>query len=226
MNHKNISPVVLADEKCCGHDLLWQGDLDSFEKLARYNVKLFRDAGVKTLVFSCAEGYYTWKYEYAKLFNDRADFDFEIYHISEYILKMDLLEGISFLNLGDVKVTYHDACRLGRLGGKLYDAPRELLKQLPGVDLIEMENIKDDANCCGISSYLSCNEFSRELRKRRIEEAVDTGADFLIVPCPKCLAHLNCYLNDPCLSKELKEIKNKIKIIDLSSFLGKRLSLI
>ncbi len=218
LNHKEISPVVLSNEKCCGHDSLWQGDMASFEKLARYNVKLFKDAGVKTVIFSCAEGYYTWKFEYPKLFKDSQEFDFEIYHITEYLLKEHVLEDLKFPIMEKIKVTYHDACRLGRMS-KVYDPPRDLLKKIPFIELIEMKSNKADALCCGVSSYISCNEYSRMIQADRIKEAIDTGADYLIVSCPKCLAHLNCYLN------ENKEQKSKLKIMDLTTFLGKLLFL-
>jgi len=219
LNHNHITPVVLAEEKCCGHDLLWQGDTESFEKLAKYNVELFKDAGVKTLIFSCAEGYYTWKWEYPKLYKKSKDFNFEIYHITEYILKEKLLDTITFPSLDTVKVTFHDPCRLGRLG-KIYDAPREVLNEIPFIDLLEMENSKKDAECCGVSAYISCSEESKKLQEKRINEAVETGAEYLLTSCPKCLAHLNCYLN------EHKELKNKIIIMDIVSFLGKLLFLI
>jgi len=218
LNQKDIKPVVLSDEKCCGHDSLWQGDIQSFEKLAKYNVKLFKDAGVKTIIFSCAEGYYTWKYEYKKLFKDSQEFDFEIYHITEYIQKAGLLEDLKFPIMEKIKVTYHDACRLGRMSN-VYDAPREILNKIPFVELVEMKSNKVDALCCGVSSYISCNEYSRMIQAERIQEAIDTGADYLIVSCPKCLAHLNCYLN------EKKEQKHKIKIMDLTTFIGKLLFL-
>ncbi len=216
LNQNNIVPVVLPEEKCCGHDIVWQGDMESFEKLAKYNVKLFKDAGVKTIVFSCPEGYYTWKDEYKKLFKKSEDFDFEIYHISEYILKENLLEDISFPNLGEVKVTYHDPCRLGRMSN-VYDAPREVLNKIPGIQLLEMENNRVDADCCGVSAYISCNQNSKLLQASRIKQAIETGADYLITTCPKCLTHFNCYLN------ENKELKNKIKVTDLLSFIGKML---
>jgi len=218
LNQKDIVPVVLSSEKCCGHDSLWQGDTNSFESLAKYNVKLFKDAGVKTIVFSCAEGYYTWKHEYPKLFKNPQEFDFEIYHITEYILKKDLLEDLKFPIMDKIKVTYHDACRLGRMSN-VYDAPREILEKIPFIEMVEMKSNKSDALCCGVSSYISCNEDSRMIQAERIKEAIDTGADYLIVSCPKCLAHLNCYLN------ENKEQKNKIKIMDLTTFLGKLLFL-
>ena len=216
LNQNDIVPVVLPEEKCCGHDIIWQGDMKSFKKLAMYNIKLFKDAGVKTIVFSCPEGYYTWKNEYKKLFKKSEDFDFEIYHISEYILKENLLEDISFPNLGDVKVTYHDPCRLGRMSN-VYDAPREVLNKIPGIILLEMENNRVDADCCGVSAYISCNQNSKLLQESRIKQAIETGADYLITTCPKCLTHFNCYLN------ENKELKNKIKVIDLLTFIGKML---
>ena len=219
LNQREIVPVVLPNEKCCGHDSLWIGDIDTFEKLARHNVKLFKDAGVKTLIFSCAEGYHTWKYEYKKLFKDKEDFDFEIYHITEYILKERLLDDITFPNLEKIKVTYHDPCRLGRMSN-IYDAPREILKKIPFVELVEMENNKQDADCCGVSAYITCNEDSKLLQEKRINEAINTGADYLITTCPKCLAHFNCYLN------ENKNLKDKIKIVDLMSLIGKILFLI
>ena len=219
LNQKDIIPVVLPEEKCCGHDALWRGDVKTFKALAEYNVKLFKDAGVKTLIFTCAEGYYTWKHEYKNLFTRKDGFDFEIYHITEYILKEKLLEDISFPNLDKIKVTYHDPCRLGRMSS-VFDAPRDVLKQIPSVEIVEMEYTMQDAECCGVSAYISCNEDSKKLQEKKILQAIETGAEYLITACPKCLAHLNCYLN------EHRELKDKIKVIDIVSFLGKLLFLI
>jgi Fe-S oxidoreductase len=223
LNEVDIAPVVL-NEKCCGHDLLWgKGDKDSFKKLAEFNINLYKEAGVKTVIVSCAEGYRTWKYDYPKVVDN---FDFEVYYFAEYLLMHDLLEQVRFPNEPITKVTYHDACRLGRLGGKVYDAPRELIKKIPGVQLIEMQNIKDDANCCGVSTFSCCNEYTRLLRKNRIDEAISTGAEYLIVPCPKCMTHFNCYLTEPNRKEESEIKKRDIKVIDLATFLGKRLFLV
>lgn len=219
LNQNDIVPVVLPEEKCCGHDALWRGDVDTFKKLAEYNVKLFKDAGVKTLIFNCAEGYYTWKNEYKKLFKGAEEFDFEIYHITEYILKEKLLEDVSYPSLDKIKVTYHDPCRLGRMS-KVFDAPREVLKQIPAVELIEMEDTMEDAECCGVSAYISCNQDSKKLQEKKILQAIDTGAEYLITACPKCITHLNCYLN------ENRELNSQIKVIDIVSFLGQLLFLI
>jgi len=223
LNECGIDPVVL-NEKCCGHDVLWGiGDIETFKKLAEYNVKLYKDAGVKTIIVSCAEGYRTWKFDYPRVIKD---FNFEVLHFSEFFLKEKILENFKFPRKLNIKVTYHDSCRLGRLGGKLYDAPRELIKSIPGIELIEMENIKDDANCCGVSAFTGCNEFTHFLRQNRINEAANTEADYLIVPCPKCLTHFNCYLSELSLNNEHNELRNKIKVVDLASFIGKLLMLV
>ncbi|MFX1448516.1 MAG: (Fe-S)-binding protein [Promethearchaeota archaeon] len=220
LNECGIDPVVL-NEKCCGHDILWGvGDIETFKKLAKYNVKLYKDAGVKTIIVSCAEGYRTWKFDYPRVIKD---FNFEVVHFSEFFLREKILENFKFPQKLNIKVTYHDPCRLGRLGGKLYDAPRILINNIPGIELIEMENIKDDANCCGVSAFTGCNEFTYLLRQNRINEAIDTGADYLIVPCPKCLTHFNCYMNELSLNKEENEFGNKLKVVDLASFIGKLL---
>lgn len=219
LNQNHIIPVVLPEEKCCGHDAVWRGDIETFYTLAEYNVNLFKDAGVKTLIFSCAEGYYTWKHDYKNLFKGKEEFNFEIYHITEYILKEKLLEDISFPSLNKIKVTYHDPCRLGRMSN-VFDAPRDVLKQIPNVEMIEMEDTMQDAECCGVSAYISCNEDSKKLQAKKIHQAIETGAEYLITSCPKCIAHLNCYIN------ENRELKDKIKVIDIVSFLGRLLFLI
>lgn len=223
LNEAEIVPVVL-NEKCCGHDILWgKGDIETFKKLAEYNVNLYKEAGVKKIILGCAEGYRTWKFDYPKIIDD---FDFEVLHFSEFFLKEKILENVRMAQKAEIKVTYHDACRIGRLGGKLYNAPRDIIKQIPGVKLVEMENIKDDANCCGVSAFMGCNEYTRILRQNRIEEAIKTGAEYLIVPCPKCLTHFNCYLNEPSLDEEHKKIRDKIEVIDIASFIGKLLFLV
>ncbi|MFX1347796.1 MAG: heterodisulfide reductase-related iron-sulfur binding cluster [Promethearchaeota archaeon] len=219
LNQNDIIPVVLPQEKCCGHDSVWQGDVGTFKALAEYNIKLFKDAGVKTIIFSCAEGYYTWKNDYKKLFEGNNEFDFEIYHITEYILKKNLLENITFPTFDKIKATYHDPCRLGRLSN-IFDAPRDVLKLIPSVELVEMEDSKQDADCCGVSAYISCNQDSKKFQENKILQAIETGAEYLITACPKCITHLNCYLN------ENRELKNKIEVTDILSFIGKLLFLL
>lgn len=222
LNEGGIKPVVL-NEKCCGHDILWgQADFESFKALAEYNVNLYRQVGVKSIIVGCAEGYRTWKIDYPKIIDN---FDFEVLHFSEYLLEHHILDNLRFPQELDIKVTYHDPCRLGRLGDGLYDAPRTIIEQIPGVDLVEMEHNREDANCCGVSAFSGCNEYTRVLRRNRVEEAIKTGAEYLIVACPKCLSHFNCYLQEPTVRKSEQNKKKQIKVMDIASFLGELLYL-
>jgi Fe-S oxidoreductase len=188
MNHAGITPVVSKNEVCCGHDLRWTGDDENFEKLAKLNVETIKNSGAKTVVFTCAEGFRTFDVDYKDLLGD---LDFEVLHISEYLL--DLIDDgkLNFKKDLNVKITYHDPCRLGRHMG-LYDTPRDVLTAIPGVELIEMERSREKAACCGVSAFATCDSYAKKMQIERMIDAKDPGADKLLTLCPKCQIHLNC----------------------------------
>ncbi|MHA1339079.1 MAG: (Fe-S)-binding protein [Promethearchaeota archaeon] len=227
LNNLGIEPVVL-ETKCCGHDNYWIGDIETAISLAKYNVELYKKAGVKTIICECAEGYRMWKYDYRKLVED---YDFEVKHLAEILVEkgfgisndagINIDNGSINGNNKDILVTYHDPCRLGRLGGHIYEEPRALIKNIPGVKLIEMKHIKDDSNCCGVSAFRACNSDTKRLRENRINEALATGAEYLITTCPKCITHFSCFLNEVDDEGNEKPEKSKIKVIDLASFISK-----
>lgn len=216
-NEAGIEPVVL-ETKCCGHDNYWVGDAETARKLAEYNVDLYHKAGVKTIVVECAEGYRMWKYDYPDLVDNC---DFEVKHFSEYVIENNLLETLEQAFPVEAKVTFHDPCRMGRLGGHLYDPPRDILKNLPGIEFTELQNIRDDANCCGVSTFRGCNMNTKRIRENRINEALDTGADYLITTCPKCMTHFSCFLSEVDDEGNERPEKNQIKIMDLATFVAK-----
>ncbi len=190
MNRGGIIPVVSNDEVCCGHDLNWTGDDVSLQKLMKKNVELIKASGAKKVVFSCPECMRTFNMDYQDLMGD---FEFEMAHISE--LADDLIQGgkLKFKN-SSKKLTLQDSCRLGRHLG-IYDPPREALKATGG-QIVEMENTRDKAVCCGVSAWATCDEISRKLQVERLKEAKRTGADCLVTGCYKCLVHLNCALQN------------------------------
>ena len=204
LNSLGIEPVVLGDEKCCGHDMLWTGDIETFKKLAEHNVAAIKEAGVKKIIFSCPEGYRTFKEDYPKYF----ELDWEVQHITEF-----LVEKIEMLSFKEVKrkVTYQDPCRLGRHLG-IYEQPRKLLESIPGVELVEMERNRDEALCCGTSAWTNCDSYSRQIRVDRLLEAKGTGADTLITCCPKCLTHFKCAMTN---KGEEKGPDIEIEVMDL-----------
>ncbi len=190
MNRAGITPVVSNDEVCCGHDLNWTGDEASLQKLMKKNVDLIKASGAKKVVFSCPECMRTFNLDYQDLMGD---FEFEMVHISELVDDL-VKEGKLKLKKGSKKVTFQDSCRLGRHLG-IYDPPREALKAA-GAQVLEMDNTRDKALCCGVSAWATCDEISRKLQVDRLREAKKTGADCLVTGCYKCLIHLSCTLEN------------------------------
>ena len=205
LNSVGIAPVVLPDERCCGHDLIWTGDEKSFHKLRRLNIESFKKAGVKTIITSCGECFYTLK----DLYGQPAEpFPFEVMHISEYLQKI----GFSVKKELNEIATYQDPCRLGRLMG-IYDAPRQLLESV--MELREMPHFRAGAWCCGNSAWLHCDRYSKQMQVERLMEAQGTKSDLIVTACPKCQIHLTCAMNDVNLIQDLS-----MKIRDISSILA------
>ena len=212
LNAAGIEPVIINDERCCGHDLLWGGDFENFEKLAKLNLENIK--GVKRVVFSCPECYRTFKIDYPEYFGD---LDFEPIHISELLEEL-IDEGKLEFNKLNEKVTYHDPCRLGRHLG-IYDAPRNVLNAI-GAEVIEMENSKSSSICCGVSAWINCDSFSKQMQIKRICEAKDTEADYLVTGCPKCKIHMKCSVSNKV---PVDREKVDISIDDLSVIVSRAL---
>lgn len=184
LNRAGIRPVVLAEERCCGHDLLWNGERDAFAALARENAKAFRARGVKRLVTACAECCRTWRLDYPEAAPDYAP---RVEHVAELVAASSM----AFRANGKRTLTYQDPCRLGRHLG-VVDAPRNVLEGLPDTTFVEMPRAGRDAVCCGTSGFIHCDAASRAIQRERLEEASGTGAQTLVTACPKCLIHFSC----------------------------------
>jgi Fe-S oxidoreductase/coenzyme F420-reducing hydrogenase delta subunit len=219
LNKVGIEPVLLKNERCCGHDLYFTGDMEKFEKLAKLNVAAIREAKAKKVVASCAECYRTLKLDYPKVVGDLG---FEVLHISEFLAELIESEKIEFPEASeDKKVTYHDPCRLGRQMG-LYDPPRNVIKSIPEMDLLEMERNRENALCCGVSSWLNCGKLSKQIQLDRLKEAKATGAELLITACPKCQIHLKCAMDGEL---PVKRSDVDVKLYDLPVIVAKALGI-
>jgi Fe-S oxidoreductase len=197
MNYLNIKPVVSPEERCCGHDLLWNGDRKNFELLAKHNVKLVEDSHAKVLVTSCAECLRTWKMDYAPYFQGPAP---KIMHISEWLKEHE--KYLKYPSADKRKVTFQDPCRLGRHLG-IYDPPREVIAGLPTVELVEMRKSGPAAICCAGGTWSNCDKFAKKIQVNRLREARATGAEVLATACPKCQVHFRCTMRDPNLEGEI-----------------------
>ena len=173
-----------ADEKCCGGIQLLMGERGMFEQIAEENIKTFNNLGIETLVTPCAHCYNTFVNEYIEF----GELNFEVLHTAQLFERL-IEQGK--IKLGEVQrevITYHDPCDLGRKSG-VYDTPRRLLTGIKGVELREMERIKDQTWCCGagggvLEAYPDQASFAA---RERIKEArVTTGAETLVTACPWC----------------------------------------
>ena len=209
LNRLGVTPVVSPAERCCGHDLLWNGDRKNFDLLARHNVGLVAKSGAEVLVTSCAECLRTWKIDYEPFFEGKPP---RIVHISEFMV--DRLSEFTLEANGQKRVTFQDPCRLGRHLG-IYDPPRELLAALPGVELTEMRHSGPGAMCCAGGTWSNCDRFAKRIQVDRLREARATGADVLVTACPKCQIHLRCAMKDPNLKGEIEiEMRDVAELVE------------
>jgi hypothetical protein len=114
------------------------------------------------------------------------DFDIEARHWSEVVAEQVAAGKMSFDRNVDMKVTWHDSCHMGRAGG-IYEAPRQVLQAIPGIEFVEMEHNRQEAHCCGsVMSLVADPPAARRIGDVRLAEAEATGAQALIASCPCC----------------------------------------
>jgi Fe-S oxidoreductase len=213
LNKLGIEPQLLANEKCCGHDFYWNGDIKNFEKLAHENLKMFEERGVKNIITSCPECYRTLAEDYKSINGKTA---FHVMHISE-VIKDKISDTDLKLKADQQTVTFQDPCRLGRHMG-VYDAPRDVIGQIEGIELKEMAHHHKRAICCGVSGWMNCSQVSKQIQAQRLNEAIATGADMLVTCCAKCKIHFQCALQDASLKHKVN-----IKITDLTELVAQNI---
>lgn len=201
LNKLGIAPIVSNDERCCGHDFLWSGDMNGFEKLAQYNLEAIRKSGAEKVVFYCPECYETFRTDYVKHFGELG---FEPIHLTKFLVEHPDFGKLTFEE-EPCTVTYQDPCRLGRFAG-IYEEPRDLIRSLPGVRLIEMDKERTNSVCCGSSQWSNCFSYSKQIQMDRLKEAQDTGAEVLVTACPKCKIHFDCALHRDDMGLDIKDL--------------------
>jgi Fe-S oxidoreductase len=212
LNRANIPFNLLANELCCGRDLLLEGDKEGFMALAQANVSEFQRLGVKKIIASCPECYYALKVDYPRMLGKTCA---EVVYWTEALAP---LIDSGELNLGRLKekATYHDPCTLGR-GLRIFESPRRILSAIQGLELVEMQPNRETALCCGASSWVHCGAANRQVQDERLTQAEATGAEVMVTSCPKCRIHLKCTQ----LSRNGK--KPKIDIQDLACLAARSL---
>ena len=216
LNDAGIEPVLLGEERCCGHDLLWSGEEEGFRALAKANAGAFAAKGVRTILTTCAECCRTWRLDYPGVTNGYRP---RVLHLAEFLAGRLEAEEAEPRPAVDGTVTFHDPCRLGRHLG-VFEEPRRLLRAA-GTRFVEMEHHGEDGVCCGSPGFIRCDAASRALQTERLEGAVATGADRMLTACPKCLIHFTCAQREDRLRRR---DRRPIEIEDLTVFVADRLA--
>jgi len=208
LQHAGVDFAILGEnEWCCGYPLVWAGMRKEAEELRKSNIERITELGVKTAVFSCPSCYHSWKTEY--------DIDIEILHHSQYILRL-IREGKIHLKPLDATVTYHDPCDLGRNSG-VYEAPRDVIRSIPGLSFTEMRFNREKALCCGGGGDVEVvdENFPGTIAKQLISLAKETGAGTVVTACQQCKRTML-----KALSKEAPE-RSPQKVVDLAELVLK-----
>jgi len=180
MERAEVDFTILGGEEwCCGYPLIGAGMPDKLRALMEHNLKRVEQISAREIVFTCPSCYHTWKNLYKP--------DVEILSSSELLERMILEKRISLKQI-NATVTYHDPCDLGRNSG-IFDSPREVLKAIPGIQLIELPNNREMSVCCGGGGNVEMvnPELSGEIAQMKIEEIKSTGADMVVSSCQQCL---------------------------------------
>ncbi len=212
LNKAGVDFGILGNrENCCGESIRKTGNEELFKRLARENIKTFIDNGVKKVIVSSPHCYHTFKNEYPEFM-----VNFEVVHISQYLLELINEGRLEITGEYAKKVTYHDPCYMGR-HNSIYDEPREVLKKIPGLELIEMPDSRKDSLCCGGGGGRIWMDTPKEERFSdiRLEQANEVGAEVLVTSCPYCITNfeesrLNLEYDEVLEIKDITEIVNVI----------------
>jgi Fe-S oxidoreductase len=199
--------ILGTRESCCGESVRKTGGEEVFKTLAKENIKAFIDVGVKKIVVASPHCYHTFKNEYPEFM-----VKFEVVHLSQLLLSL-LKEGrLKLTGECQKKVTYHDPCYLGRHNG-IFDEPREVLKKVLGLTLLEMTDARENSLCCGGGGGRIWMDTPRAERfsDLRLKQAKEVGAEVLVTACPYCVTNfedsrINLGEDEPLQIKELSEV--------------------
>ena len=200
--------IMGMEESCCGGRAYEIGYMGEFTKYAEHCLETFNSLGVNMVVTSCSDGYSTFKKLYPRV---DIDMKFEVLHMVEYLDRLIKDGKIKLTKKVPMKVTYHDPCHLGRhlADDGVYEPPREVLRSIPGIELVEMERNRENAWCCGAGAGVSqANpDFALWTANERLKEARATGATALVTSCPWCQRNFR---------DAVKEYGEEIEIYDIA----------
>ncbi len=174
--------ILGTEEKCTCDTQRLAGEIGLFEEFAEENIRLLKKYKHNQIMVTDPHALNALRNEYPS-FGGK----FDVIHYTTYLAP--LMSRLNLKNSLDIKVTFHDPCYLGRHNGE-FEAPRAMLKAIPGVELIEMGRCRENSYCCGgggggmwLDGFM-VDHVTERLSEKRVREAVETGADVLAVCCP------------------------------------------
>jgi heterodisulfide reductase subunit D len=209
-----VSFAVLEDEPCCGSVMLRTGMIHMARENAARVFARIHESGASTVVVTCAGCLKTLREDYAERFSLKMP---RVLHIVEYLHTLTQNKQLRYKRTKEnVKVTWHDPCHLGRSLG-VYEQPRDILRSIPGMELVEMNTNREAAMCCGSGGGLRSYDagLAKRIAADRIKSAEETQADILATACPFCEHNLK----DGALS-----IESKIRVLDIMDLLSEHLA--
>ncbi|MBN1954985.1 MAG: (Fe-S)-binding protein [Anaerolineae bacterium] len=211
MERAGVDYMTLGGKEwCCGFPLTIAGMGDATAEMARHNVEAVRRTGARQLVATCPSCYHTWKDEYPHLLGE--PLGFEVLHATELLAQ--IVDRLTFKPLEET-VTYHDPCDLGRTSG-IYDAPRNVIRAIPGVNFVEMEHHHEYSLCCGGGGdvEMADKELSAAVGKNRIAQAAAVEAKYLLSACQQCVR---------TLAGAARQEKVRVRTMDLVEFVARQM---
>jgi Fe-S oxidoreductase len=206
MKRAGVNFGILGEEEmCCGDPARRLGAEHIFQMLAMNNIQLLQSYNIKKIVTACPHCFNTFRNEYPQMGGQ-----FEVIHHTQFIA--DLIQGkkLDIKNSSDAIVTYQEPCYLGRYND-IFEAPREVISALPGINLTEMTKNKKDGFCCGGGGGRMWLEekIGQRISELRLDQVIDTRAQMVATACPFCLQMFED-------AAKAKEIEGTLKVRDIA----------
>jgi len=206
------------EEPCCGYLAYLVGDMATFRKAMSIHADRMAAYKPAELITTCAGCLKTFRDLYPHYGGNGG---YKVLHAVEVIEKLVADGKLTFkADAEPLKVAYHDPCDMGRHMG-VYEPPRNVLKAIPGVELVEFPLNRALAKCCGGGGGVKGfdNEMAGEIGYKRLLSAIDLGEDAVVSACPSCKSTFN-----QAAARARKEKKGKIKVMDITELVAQRLA--
>ena len=203
MEVSGVDFTLLGEEEwCCGFPLLGAGLKGMLQESIDHNIAAVREKGARKIIFACPSCYQMWREYYPH--------DYEITHVSQFLMSLINENRVPLKDL-PLTVTYHDPCDLGR-GARVFDEPREVIRSIPGIKLIELPRNRENCQCCGGGGNLEMIDanLSGEIARQKIDEVLGTGAQAVITSCQQCVRTMTANVRRNKLPIEVMDITQLI----------------